>query len=227
MEEYKRIKFHITTDHQLIALLYVTSMENAEKCAEQIGFKCEIHEENEEEVGFKYSIQWKSEEAMEMANKMKSEGVLPEYYDWVFPSCSFHYQKINDNAVAPKKGHLLDSGYDIVAIGVKKYDENTKTYFLNTGLKIRPPYGYYFEMYPRSSISKTGFVLANSVGIIDQNYRGELIVALKQVADTPLPPLPWKVAQIIPKQFIHFSPVETNELDETVRGEGGFGSSGN
>ena len=173
-----KVRFQITDEHQLIGVLYVTSMENAEKMAESIGYKCEIHEENEDEVGFKYSIQWRSEEALEIAHSMKTNGILPEYYEWVYPALNFHYQKISDNAIPPKKGHLLDSGYDIHATGIKKIDEKNKTYYLTTGLKIRPPYGYYFELYPRSSLSKTGFMLANSVGVIDQNYRGELIIAL-------------------------------------------------
>lgn len=220
-----KVKFHITDEHQLIGVLYVTSMENAEKMAETIGYKCEIHEENEDEVGFKYSIQWKSEEAVEIATKMKKLKILPEYYEWVYPALTFQYQKITSDAIEPKKGHMLDSGYDIHATGIKKYDETNKTYYLTTGLKIRPPYGYYFELYPRSSLSKTGFILANSVGVIDQNYRGELIIALKKVVEeAEMPEFPWKPVQLIPKQFINLTPVETDELDETVRGEGGFGS---
>ena len=221
----EKVRFQITDEHQLIGIMYVKNMESAEKMGEEIGYNYEIHEESEDEVGFKYSIQWKSEEAVEIAHKMKKEGILPEYYDWICPTCNFNYQKISKNAIEPRKGHHLDSGYDLHATGIHKVDEANNTYYLSTGLKIRPPYGYYFEMYPRSSLSKSGFMLANSVGVIDQNYRGEIIIALKKVVqDSELPEFPWKCVQIIPKQFIHLTPVETDELDETIRGEGGFGS---
>ena len=85
--------------------------------------------------------------------------------------------------------------------------------------------GYYFELVPRSSISKTGYSLANNIGIIDQNYRGEIIVALRkndEKADDLI--LPCKIAQLIPKQWFNMVFEEDVNITETVRDTGGFGS---
>lgn len=228
MEEYsEKIRFHVI-EGQLCGIMYCKSLEKANFIATDIGMKCEIHEEEEEDIGFSHSIRWNSEDAYELANKLNENDLLPDQYEWLFPDVSFQYQKIDPRAKAPKKAHVMDSGYDITCIDVKKVDDTTNTWYLHTGLKIRPPFGFYFELYPRSSISKSGFMLANSIGVIDANYRGELIVAVKKVVPSAeLPSLPWKVAQIIPKSFCHMNPEEVDDLDETQRNEEGFGSTGN
>lgn len=143
------------------------------------------------------------------------------------------YILTDKNAVPPKKGNEFASGYDISAIKIEKI--MGKVFLLDTGLKIKPPKGYYFELYPRSSISKTPFSLANSIGVIDADYRGNLLIALRYHGSgkvqsniiKEMGSFPWKVAQLIPKKIEDLdweSPKEVKELDKTERGSGGFGS---
>lgn len=135
------------------------------------------------------------------------------------------YTKLRPDAVVPSKARASDAGYDLTVTHVAKaLSDNVALY--GTGLAIEPPFGYYFDLVPRSSISKTGYMLANSTGIIDPTYRGEVLVALRRVdsAATDLE-LPLRVAQLIPRPIIHFDVIEV-ELSETTRNDGGFGSTG-
>ena len=87
--------------------------------------------------------------------------------------------------------------------------------------------GYYTEIVPRSSISKSGYMLANSIGIIDNNYRGNLMIALTKICDyTPEIELPFKCCQLIIRKQIsaNLFEVKSNDFTETERNEGGFGS---
>ena len=83
---------------------------------------------------------------------------------------------------------------------------------------------------PRSSLYKLGYLLSNSVGIIDPSYRGTIKIALTKI-NKQAPPieLPNKRFQLIPREFLSniFSVEVTNELQDTKRGEGGFGSTDN
>jgi dUTP pyrophosphatase len=137
---------------------------------------------------------------------------------------SFRFRKTHENAVVPSKAHPEDSGFDLVL--VSKIKEENGVAFYDTGIAVAPPEGYYFEVYGRSSISKSGYMLANNVGIIDSTYRGSIRVALIKVnPQAPELELPCRLVQMIPRQFVHLDPVEVESLDDTVRGEGGFGSS--
>jgi len=138
---------------------------------------------------------------------------------------TFHFHKTLVDAVTPSKAHAEDSGFDLTL--VQKIKEENGVAFYDTGIAVQPPPGYYFEVFGRSSISKSGWMLANNVGIIDSSYRGSIRVALvKVVATAPDITLPCKLVQMIPRQFVHLEPVEVDELTDTIRGEGGFGSSG-
>jgi dUTP pyrophosphatase len=162
-------------------------------------------------------------------------------------------KKISDKAVLPTRAHETDSGWDLTVTGIDKIKGDT--IFFKTGLQVKPPAGHYFEVYPRSSISPLPFMLANSVGVIDESYRGELIVAIRvlhssmgtsserdtypsgmvnaldarpasitEVANLILGKKP-KIAQMILRKRLDTSFEEVEELDETDRGSGGFGSS--
>jgi dUTP pyrophosphatase len=127
--------------------------------------------------------------------------------------------------VVPFKTRVSDSGYDITLI--EKIKQTGDVEFYTTGIKIKPIYGFYFDLVPRSSIMKTGYMLANSVGIIDQGYFGEVIAGLIKVdKGAPDLELPARILQIIPRQAFHIEWELVNELPETQRGEGGFGSTG-
>jgi len=139
---------------------------------------------------------------------------------------SFRFIKTLPGAIAPTKAHFEDSGYDMVLIS--KVKRSGRLEYYDTGIAVQPPPGHYFEIYGRSSISKTGYMLANNVGIIDQNYRGSIIAALIKInMDAPDLELPCKLLQLIPRQYIHLEPIEVTELDTTDRGDGGFGSTSN
>ena len=135
--------------------------------------------------------------------------------------------KVSENAVVPTKAHPSDVGYDLTCISeCKKINSCTTLY--ETGIQVRPPNGYYFEIHPRSSIIKLGYILANNTGIIDPHYRGTLKVALSKI-DCLSPDLetPFCCCQLILRKVectdSQFDLVE--KLNETDRGEGGFGSS--
>jgi len=136
---------------------------------------------------------------------------------------NFKYKKTLPGAIAPTKAHHEDSGFDLVLI--KRLRKVSRVEYYDTGISVEPPPGYYFELYGRSSISKSGYMLANNVGIIDQNYRGSIVAALIKInSDAPELELPCKLIQMIPRQFIHLEPICVNELTDTDRGDGGFGS---
>lgn len=137
---------------------------------------------------------------------------------------TFHVYKTRPDAVLPSRAHPTDSGFDLVLL------EPTKTVgdvtFYSTGVSVRPPEGMYFDLVARSSLSKTGYMLANGIGIIDRDYTGEILVALRKVdKDAMVLTLPAKVVQLIPRRWYDLIPVEAPEgLPGTIRGSGGFGS---
>ncbi len=137
-------------------------------------------------------------------------------------------KKLHPEAVIPKYAKDGDAGMDLVAVS-KEYDTNFMggddliTY--GTGLAFEIPEGYVGLVFPRSSIYKKDLTLSNSVGVIDSGYRGEVSFKFRKneyraydIGD--------RIGQIIimPYPYIEFEEVE--ELSNTVRGTGGFGSSG-
>lgn len=140
---------------------------------------------------------------------------------------SIKFKKLREDAVLPTKGTQFSSGFDLTIVEAGKQFGNVILY--KTGIAAEPPFGYYFESFPRSSISKTGYMMANSVGIIDEDYRGEIMVPLVKL-DLNAPDIladgPVRVAQLILKKNYEFPVEEATELSESVRGAGGFGSTG-
>lgn len=136
------------------------------------------------------------------------------------------WSKTREDAVSPSKERASDSGYDLVLL--EKIKTVGKVEFYDTGIKIKPNFGYYFNLVPRSFISKTGYILANSIGVIDRTYLGNIIVALIKIDDSmPDLVLPSRLVQIIPTQIVHFQLTEVDNIDinSTNRSDGGFGSS--
>lgn len=144
--------------------------------------------------------------------------------------------KVDDSAVIPSKSRYSDAGYDLTIIKeYKRLTSNTVIY--DTGIKLEIPNGYYVEIVPRSSISRSGYILANNVGIIDQGYRGNIYIALTKINDetpdiTDLADwrLPWKCCQMIVKKQIYSKLVVCdsgqNDIEKSNRGTGAFGSTG-
>ena len=149
-------------------------------------------------------------------------------------------KKLHKDAVIPKYETVGSVGMDLTAVS-KEYDGHGNVVF-GTGLAIQIPEGYYADLRPRSSISKYDLVLVNSVGTIDSDYRGELILKFKPtsklkphyyVVNTMEVVLPEfheeynigdRIAQIVILPYPKVSFVEVDELTETERGTGGFGS---
>jgi len=135
----------------------------------------------------------------------------------------FRWNKTRDDAVPPSKSRASDSGYDIVIL--EKIKEIGNVELWDTGIKLFPEYGWYFDLVPRSSIIKRGYVLANMIGIIDRTYTGNVIVALTKIDPNARDMIPGeKIVQLIPRQIIHVNMEEVSEFDETERNSGGFGS---
>lgn len=132
------------------------------------------------------------------------------------------YKLLKEKAYVPIKANYNESGYDVTLIDIVKKVNKVTLY--GTGISVQPPQGWYFELVPRSSIIKSGYMMANSIGIIDQDYTGEIMVPLIKI-DESLPDitLPNKIVQLIPKQWHAVEFIETS-LEETKRGDGGFGS---
>jgi deoxyuridine 5'-triphosphate nucleotidohydrolase len=158
------------------------------------------------------------------------------YYAWcrfyvsVFPHNSngdhFQWCKTREDAVAPSKARVSDSGFDLTIIDVVKSFHN-KTTLYTTGIKVKPSFGWYLDVVPRSSIIKTGYMLANNVGIIDRAYTGEIMIALIKVDESaPDIELPCRIAQMIPRRIAHVNFEQVDDIEQTLRNEGGFGSTG-
>jgi len=135
-------------------------------------------------------------------------------------------ERDHPDAVLPTKAHASDSGFDITIVAIHKTLPNGVTLF-KTGLRLSPPPGIYTDLVARSSLMKYGYMLANNVGIIDNSYRGPLLVGLwKFDPDAPDLTLPMRVAQLIPRKVLNIEISEVDSVVETVRGDGGFGSTG-
>ena len=128
------------------------------------------------------------------------------------------------NSVIPTKAHIEDIGFDVTIISIFKVVNDRITMY-ETGISVKPEDGYYVEIVPRSSFSKTGYVLANSIGVIDPNYRGTIKIAVIKVDNTmPDLPIPYKGFQLIVRKVENVTIKQVEDLDSTDRGTGGFGS---
>ncbi len=138
------------------------------------------------------------------------------------------FRKLVSEAVTPRYAQAGDAGMDLTATSFRI----TETFMeYGTGIAVEIPYGHVGLLFPRSSITKApqGVSLKNSVGVIDSNYRGEILVRfeLPYPGIKPygiIPVVGDKVAQllVIPYPKVHLE--EVQELSDSNRGEGGFGS---
>ena len=167
------------------------------------------------------------------------------------PKVKVKVKLLDDRAQVPTRAHNTDTGYDLEFIGVEKIVGDV--IYFKTGVSLQPSAGHYFEVVPRSSISKLPFSMANSLGVIDQNYTGEILVPVRvhhkdMGNDAPRITYPnglVKVFGVKPQSMTSlanlvlkhkskmFQAILRKRLDcnfvledigETDRGEGGFGS---
>lgn len=137
-------------------------------------------------------------------------------------------KKLKDNAVVPTRGSKYAAGADLYSAENDLYIEDRQTVMIGTGIAMEIPEGYVGLVYARSGLAcKEGLAPANKVGVIDSDYRGEIKVALyNQSGQKKLVKNGERIAQIVIAPFLAPEFTEVNELDETDRGEGGFGSTG-
>jgi dUTP pyrophosphatase len=139
----------------------------------------------------------------------------------IIPTLGF--KLCSELAVLPSK-RVIDVGFDLTIIDVYQ-TISSKIIMFETGVALDIPAGYYVELVPRSSMSKTGYMLANSVGVIDPGYCNTLKVPLVKV-DSSMPDLqlPCKIAQLILKPYVYAQVAQVDYIQPTTRGNGGFGS---
>ena len=138
-------------------------------------------------------------------------------------------KKLKENATMPTYGSEYAAGADLYACIDDAITINPgETHMIPTGLEMELPMGYAGLIYPRSGMaSKRGLAPANKVGVVDPDYRGEFMVALHNHSLTPQTVEPnERIAQLVITPFITAQFEETEELSDTVRGAGGFGSTG-
>lgn len=136
-------------------------------------------------------------------------------------------KKLDEKAIIPTYGTEYSAGADLYAL----LDEDLEikpgeTVMIGTGLAMAIPTGYAGLIYARSSLgSKKGIAPANKVGVVDSDYRGEIKVPLfNQSKETQIIAKNERIAQIIFTPYLKVNFQETDELDDTTRGTGGFGS---
>lgn len=142
------------------------------------------------------------------------------------------YKKLNPNATVPAKTHSSDFCYDCVAVSEEKIAPNVWKYGL--GLAFEPcrenlpeDIKICIDARPRSSIWKTGMVLSNCIGTIDEDYRGEVCAIFYHVMpNMPRYKVGDKIIQISLNHSVSCEFEETTDLSNTERGSGGFGSTG-
>lgn len=138
-------------------------------------------------------------------------------------------KKLNEKAIIPTYGSEYSAGADLYAcIENDIVIEPGKTAFISTGLAMELSEGYVALIYARSGLAcKRGLAPANKVGVIDCDYRGEIKIALHNHSDeAQTVSVGERIAQMVVTPYIKCDFEEAAELSDTVRGEGGFGSTG-
>lgn len=139
-------------------------------------------------------------------------------------------KKTFEGATIPTSGSKYAAGYDLYAHteAGEEYIPGHRTVKIGTGVCMEIPEGYFGAVFARSGLAtKRGLRPANCVGVIDSDYRGEIIVALhndddegKTISDGD------RIAQLVIMPYLPVEFLEVNELNDTERGDGGFGSTG-
>ena len=138
-------------------------------------------------------------------------------------------KKLNENAIIPTYGSQFSAGADLYACEESDVVIGAgETKLIHTGLALEIPAGLVGLIYARSGLaSKRGLAPANKVGVIDSDYRGEVMTALHNHGKESQVIEPGeRIAQMVIAPYVTASFILSDELDSTERGEGGFGSTG-
>lgn len=137
------------------------------------------------------------------------------------------FKKLHPAASTPKQSHPGDAGWDLTAVRVERIGKNRVR--VHSGIAVEIPYGYQGELRSRSSIFKKDgeVILSNCVGTIDAGYRGEVMAVFycSDLCDVPFD-IGERFAQLVIMPVPHVVFEESEELSESERGSGGYGSSG-
>jgi deoxyuridine 5'-triphosphate nucleotidohydrolase len=188
-------------------------------------------------------IEWAGVNALDFLGRLYADATfrLPRKHDLYLDWCvwqpglkggsrhgrgaSFRWVATDPSARPPSKVRVSDSGYDLTVI--KRAGVRGMVEFFDTCIKVQPDFGWYFDVAPRSSLAKSGYIMANSIGVIDRAYTGTVLIALIKIDPSAGDlELPARIAQLIPRPIVHLQIEEVDSLDETARGAGGFGSTG-
>jgi len=142
------------------------------------------------------------------------------------------FKKLVPEAKTPFKAISVDAGFDLYCTSIEETPDFIQ---YNTGIAVEIPEGYVGLVFPRSSVTKYDLMLKNSVGVIDASYRGPIVCRFQKFNEHNV----WgdpvnikkyevgdRVAQIVFMEIPKITLVEAQELSDTERGEGGFGSTG-
>ena len=139
------------------------------------------------------------------------------------------FAKLHPEAKIPSRGSDKAAGYDLYAVLEKDVEINPhETVKVGTGLSIQPPEGYFGAIFPRSGLAtKQGLRPANCVGVCDEDYTGEYIVALHNDSNSIHTVKHGdRIAQLVFMPYLSVDFEEVEELEKTDRGSNGFGSTG-
>lgn len=138
-------------------------------------------------------------------------------------------KRLNENAIIPTRATEYSAGMDLYACtSTPVIIAPHETVMIGTGLAMELPEGHFGAIYARSGLaSKQGLAPANKVGVVDRDYVGEVKVALHNHSNEPQTINPMeRIAQLVVMPYLPVEFNEVDELSETKRGEGGFGSTG-
>jgi dUTP pyrophosphatase len=160
-----------------------------------------------------------------LLTKLESE-VKVEQKTGTTTNLTVKVKKLEPNAVIPSYSKIGDAGMDLTITSIKENTSFSVSYGFGIAMEI--PNGYVGLVFPRSSVRNQDLILSNCVGVIDSGYRGEIQATFKKT--NGLDSLKYNVgergAQIIILPYPQVTMVESNELSDTERGAGGFGSTG-
>lgn len=138
------------------------------------------------------------------------------------------FKKLSEHAVMPAYSKQGDAGLDLTAIWENTTEESGFGYIeYGTGIAVEIPEGFVGLLFPRSSVSQTGLILANSVGVVDSGYRGEIKLRFKWIKGTKQYNVGDRVGQLVILPYPIIELLEVEELEQTDRAAEGFGSTGN
>jgi dUTP pyrophosphatase len=137
------------------------------------------------------------------------------------------FKKLIPQAKAPERANPTDAGFDLSATSIT-YPSGSSGVFVEacTGISLEIPKGYVGLVFPRSSISNTKHFLRNSVGVIDSGYRGEIKLRFSTDDTNTCYQMGDKIGQIVFIKLPVIEMIESQDLSDSNRGTGGFGSTG-